>query len=111
MTQRSDALDRLTRALDGLAVSLESGRPEEVLAAEGPVAAAAHALGTSDLTELARRPDVRAAVRNVRLAMLRCHTLGASAAAVAAAIVPADYGATGRRRGRSLLPSTVLART
>ena len=71
MTQRSDALDRLTAALDGLAVSLESGRPDSVLAAEAPVATAVHALTTGDLHELARMPDVRAAVMNVRLAMAR----------------------------------------
>ncbi|MEO8481932.1 MAG: hypothetical protein ABI634_06955 [Acidobacteriota bacterium] len=111
MTQRSDALDRLTVALDGLAVSLESGQPDLVLVAEAPVSTAVHALTSSDLTELARRPDVRAAVMNVRLAMARCHTLGAAAAAVAAAVVPADYGATGRRRGLSPRPSTVIART
>jgi hypothetical protein len=101
----------LTLALDGLAVSLESGQPHEVLAAEAPVAAAVHALMTSDLNELARRSDVRAAVMNVRLAMARCHTLGAAAAAVAATVVPSSYGATGRRRGPSPLPSTVIART
>ena len=44
-------------------------------------------------------------------AVARCQTLGGAAAAVAATIVPADYGASGRRRGRSPLPSTVLART
>jgi len=110
VTPRSDALDRLSAALDGLAASLESGRPDLVLAAEAPVASAVDALNTSDLKELARRPDLRAAVMNVRLAMMRCQTLGSAAASVAAAVVPTDYGATGRRR-RLSSPSTVLART
>ena len=111
VTPRTDALDRLSLALGELAVSLETGQPDLVLAAEAPVAAAVHALTTSDLKELAGRPDLRAAVMNVRLAMARCQTLGGAAAAVAATIVPADYGASGRRRSRSPLPSTVLART
>jgi hypothetical protein len=101
----------LTSALEGLAASLESGQPDLVLAAEAPVATAVQALTTTDLDMLARRPDLRAAVMNVRLAMVRCQTLGNAAAAVAGAVVPADYGASGRTRGRSPLPSTSLART
>jgi hypothetical protein len=110
VTPATDALDRLTAALEGLAASLESGRHEQVLAAEAPLATAVHALGTCDLAALARRPDLRTAARQVRLAMLRCQTLGASAAAVAAAFAPAGYGATGRR-ARLSTTSTVLART
>jgi hypothetical protein len=109
--QKSDLLDRLTVALDGLAASLETGQPDAVLAAEAPVASAVHALSTTDLHDLSRRPDLRAAVLNARLAMARCCMLGASAAAVTQAIVPADYGATGRRRQLSLPASTVTTRT
>lgn len=111
VTPRSDALDRLTVALDELAVSLESGRPDAVLAAEAPVATAVHALTATDLNALARRPDLRAAVMNVRLAMARCHALGAAAAAVAGVFVPADYGASGRRRGHLPVPPTIVVRT
>jgi hypothetical protein len=111
VTRAFDALDRLTLALDELARSLESGRPDAVLAAEAPLAAAAGALSTADLDALAARPDVRAAVMNVRLAMQRCQTLGANAADIAAAIIPAGYGATGQRANAWSAPPTIVTRT
>jgi hypothetical protein len=107
----ADVLDRLTVALDGLSLSLQSGQPDAVLAAEAPLAAAVSALIISDLAALAARPDARVAIMNVRLAMDRCRTLGAASAAVAAALAPTDYGARGRLLDASPLPPTVASRT
>lgn len=111
MTHASDVLDRLTLALDALARGLESGRPDAVLAAEAPLAAAVGALSTADLASLAARPDVRAAVMNVRLAVQRCQTLGDNAADIAAALIPAGYGATGQRANAWTAPPTIVTRT
>jgi hypothetical protein len=111
VTRASDALDRLTLALDGLARGLESGRPDAVLAAEAPLASAVGAFSRADLESLAARPDVRAAVMNVRLAMRRCQTLGANAADIATALIPADYGATGQRANAWTAPPTIVTRT
>jgi hypothetical protein len=111
VTHTTDALDRLTLALDGLARSLESGRPDVVLAAEAPLAAAVGAFSVADLGALASRADVRAAVMNVRLAMQRCQTLGDNAADIAAAIIPAGYGATGQRANAWTMPPTIVTRT
>ena len=111
MNPAADALDRLTVALEGLCVSLESGQPDAVLAAEAPLAAAVSALTTSDLATLASRPDIRVAVMNVRLAMDRCRTLGAAAAAIGAVLTPTDYGATGRRLHAYRPPPSLASRT
>jgi hypothetical protein len=48
---------------------------------------------------------------NVRLAMQRCQTLGDNAADIAAAIIPAGYGATGQRANAWTMPPTIVTRT
>jgi hypothetical protein len=108
--QNPDALDRLTVALDALARVLERGEPDAVLAAEEPVADATAALSQADLEQLARRPDARMAILNVRLAMARCRALGASAREIATLTAPADYGPSGLRR-RWIAPPTMGRRT
>lgn len=111
MTPNSDVLDRLTAALEGLALGLEAGSAEAVLAAEGPLAAAASALAAADLDRLSRRPDLRVAVMNVRLALKRCQTLGASAASLASVYAPSAYGASGHQLSLASVRPTLNART
>jgi hypothetical protein len=48
---------------------------------------------------------------NVRLAMQRCETLGDNAADIAAALIPAGYGATGQRANAWSAPPTIVTRT
>jgi hypothetical protein len=108
---KADALDRLNAALNGLARALESGSAESVLSAEGPLAAALDALATGQLEEVSRRPDLRAAVMNVRLALERCQTLGESAASIAAALGQPGYDAHGLRRPDGRRASTIGTRT
>jgi hypothetical protein len=109
--QSPDALDRLTLALDGLARGLERGTPDAVLAAEEPLADATAALRAADLTQLARRPDIRFAMLQVRLAMSRCRTLGATAQDLAAVISPGDYGPSGLQRRPRAVARTMGTRT
>ncbi len=91
-----DVLDRLLAALDGLARALSSGRADEVLAAEAPLADAAAALGAANRNVLGRRSDLRMMLTNLRLAVGRCQALGASAAALALVVSPVEYGPSGR---------------
>ena len=99
MTSNSpDVLERLTLALDGLCRSLETGRPDAVLAAEEPLADATAAFRAADLAQLARRPDIRMAMTQIRLAMDRCRTLGATAAGLAELLTPGGYGPRGEQR-------------
>jgi hypothetical protein len=111
VTRNSDALDRLNHALDVLARGLESGSEEAVLSAEGPLAAALGDLAGTDLDQIARRPDLRAAVMNVRLALERCRVLGESAASIAAAFAQPGYDAHGQHLTSVPRPSTVVTIT
>lgn len=112
MTHNSpDPLDRLLVALGGLARGLESGSPDAVLEAEAPLASAVSALTSADLDAVAARPDARAAIANVRLAMERCRTLGEAAADVSRVLAPSGYSAAGRRLDPSRRPPTVSTRT
>jgi hypothetical protein len=106
-----DVLDRLLEALDGLARVLETGSPEAVLAAEVPVAAATGALRAAGLARIAGRPDARAAIMNVRLAIARCEALGASAGAIAAVLAPSGYGPAGAHLPPAAMAPTVTTRT
>lgn len=108
---KADVLLRVAQALEALAASLESGRPEAVLDAELPLAAAAGALKAADPAPLTQRPDLRASIAAVRLAVARCQRLGESASAIAAIVTPSVYGAPGRPPAAPSLPATLTTRT
>ena len=105
-------IDQVRTALDDLASALVSGRPDAVLAAEAPLAAAASALNAADPRVLAADPATRQALLDVRLSMARCQLLGRSAADLHRVISPqAAYGPAGKRPAMSTRTSTVTSVT
>ena len=95
-----DALAALEVALADLAAALTTGRPEAVLAAEGPLASAVQALVVAP-----RDPDldpdrIRAAVRAARIALITCQLLGRASGALEQVVVPQPaYTASGQLAG------------
>ncbi len=97
-----NAVTRARAALDALAEALTSGDPDRVLANERALAAAA-----SDLSHLAgagvapasvgEALTMRAELRDVRASLDRCRALGATTAALSAAlfVAPTGYSASG----------------
>jgi hypothetical protein len=112
MTTASEALTRVQDALDTLRRALETGRPDVVLAAEGPLSASVLHLSASERSVApADRGDVRQRLLETRLALTRCRTLGDASAELAAAAWPqAAYGPKGLPMTRAWSP-TVSART
>jgi hypothetical protein len=106
-----DALTRLTVALEGLASALESGDPDQVLAAEAPLGTAVSALRGVELGSLARRDDARAAILQARLALARCRTLGHAAGRLTAIVTANGYGPSGHHTSQPVPASTVTTRT
>ncbi len=108
----SAAIEQIRIALDGLASALASGRPDAVLAAEAPLAAAVSALRALDPRALATDPATPQALLDVRLSMARCRALGRSAADLSAVMFPqAAYGPAGTRPAMSIRTSTVTSLT
>ena len=108
MTNRLDALTRVQLALAHVADALASGEADAVLAAEAPLADAAH-----QLASLARTPNpsdgvttaaLRRAVLETRVALGRCERLGGSMAAVTATAFPQLVYGPGPRMGRATAP-------
>src|SRR4051794_1293085 len=92
-----DAVDRLQAALDTLARALASGRSDEVLAAEGPIAAAASELAGLSRVEVADRPRLRQALAVASLTLARCRVMGQCADELAASLAePSVYGRSGQ---------------
>ncbi|MEZ5316944.1 MAG: hypothetical protein R2752_06035 [Vicinamibacterales bacterium] len=87
MTHTADAVDRVQQALDTLIRALESGRPQAVLDAEAPLAAAVGALGAG-LPPPGRDAAGRRRLEAIRLQVARCRALGAAAADLSAAMFP-----------------------
>lgn len=104
-----DAIERLHTALTGLAHALESGRPDQVLAAEQPLADAAGALSGVDRATLTDPVHLRARLLATRLALARCRALGDLNADLINAMYPANtsYGRGGERRVRTASPPSV----
>src|SRR5262245_1407531 len=100
---RPDAIENLRTALNALADALAAGRPDDVLAAEAPLAEATADFMKTDFRQFAHDPIVRAALMDARLAMARCVALGRSAAELAAVVLP--FSAYGRAGGRVATPS------
>jgi len=99
MTTAPDSLQQLQTALDGLASALESGRADDVLAAETPLAAAVAALAATDLRALAAVSDpatLAAGVDTLRTSLFRCVRLGRTSAGLLDCLIPrAAYGRGG----------------
>jgi hypothetical protein len=103
-----DAIGRLQSSLDQLARALVSAEPEDVLAAEAPLATAVTALtafrrrDTGDLTGL---PE---AIAGIRATVCRCQSLGASADQFSRAVLgEPSYG----RRGLHAVAISAHGRT
>jgi hypothetical protein len=95
---RPDAIENLRTALNALADALAAGRPDDVLAAEAPLAVATADFAKTDFRQFAHDPVVRAALMEARLALARCVALGKSAAELAAVMLPfSGYGPAGVR--------------
>jgi hypothetical protein len=99
MTTAPDSHHQLQAALDGLASALESGRADDVLAAETPLAAAVAALTATDLRALAAETDsatLMAGVDAIRTSLFRCVRLGRTSAGLLDCLIPrAAYGRGG----------------
>ncbi len=111
MTAPPDALAAVEIALDRLSAAMATGRPDAVLAAEEPLAAAIRRLVTCPRPTSADRARVHDGVRAVRVALMKCRLLGRASAALeqALALHPA-YTATGSR-ARTSIPATLESRT
>lgn len=97
MSTIPDLLTELQTALERLTLALTTGRPDAVLAAEGPVADALQKLKSIDprlLTE--SRNEIAPRVLAVRQAIGSARRLGAASARIQAAMLPAPYS-DGRR--------------
>jgi hypothetical protein len=106
-----DALTRVRVALDALVDGLQSGRADDVLAAEPAIAAAARALATSEVATLPGAETLRRDLSHIRALIARCRSLGGVATELEGIMFPSPYGATGARlRGRAL-PPTMASRT
>src|SRR5262245_53097143 len=105
-----DALRRVHQALETLASALGDWQPDDVLAAEAPLAAAVRTLTTSTASpgELA---ELRRELINLRVLVSRCGSLGESAAQVEAAMFSTGYGARGGRLRLARVQPTIASRT
>jgi hypothetical protein len=108
MTNRLDALTRVQLALAQMADALASGEADAVLAAEAPLADAAHQLAalarTPTFTDGLTPAALRRAVLETRAGLGRCERLGGSMAAVAATVFPQIVYGPGPRMGRATAP-------
>jgi len=104
-----DAIERVHAALTGLAKALESGQPDDVLAAERPLADATGTLATIDHASLTDPVHLRARLLETRLALERCRSLGDSSAHMLEAVHPDrnSYERGGQRRLRVIGPRSV----
>ena len=98
-----DAIERVHKALTGLARALESGQPDEVLAAEQPLAEATGALATIDRGSLTDPIRLRARLLETRLALQRCRALGDASSELLERVYPtrSNYDRDGLRRLRA----------
>jgi len=101
MTTALDALTSVELALNDLAAALVTGRPDAVLSAEIPLAAAVEQLvhlresGTPLAGSVA---EWRARGRAIRIALLKCRALGAASDTLCRLMIPdAGYGLRGGR--------------
>lgn len=109
---RPDAIENLRSALNALADALAAGRPDDVLAAEAPLAVATADFAKTDFRQFVHDPIVRAALMDARLAMARCVALGRSAAELAAVLLPfSGYGPAGGRVTAAMRPASVVSTT
>jgi len=108
MTLR-EAVENVHTALTGLAKALETGDPEQVLAAEQPLAEAATALTGFDRATLTDAVNLRARLLAARLALERCRALGEASAELLDALYPnSGYERSGgQRRPRPIGVRTV----
>ena len=104
-----DAVTRVHSALARLARALESGQPDQVLAAEPSLAEAAGGLGAIDTRQLSDPQTLRARLLETRLALERCRVLGDASADLIGAMYPSEssYGRAGRRQVRATSAPTV----
>lgn len=99
MTSVLDDLRTVKGAVATLAVALTGGMPDEVLAAEAPLAAAVNRLEGRCLgpTSPAEAEEIRRLVLDIRFTMTRCQALGTLSAELLRVFTPSGYGRTGGR--------------
>ena len=113
MTRDLDALDRVQDALTGLAEALETGKPDEVLAAERPLAAAASELSSVGRAAVRDAVHLRARLLEARLSLDRCRAMGQASADLISTMFPApsrSYGPGGTRPSPAVPPPSIAKR-
>jgi hypothetical protein len=105
-TTLPDAVARLERALDELALALVTVSPEPVLHAEESLGTAVTALLTARRDDVSDRTSLRDGLAGVRAAFDRCTALGTSAEAFTRTMFPQPaYGPRGLRVTAAVMPT------
>ena len=110
MSPVPDVFIALIDALDGFAAALESGRADQVLAAEEPLALAATRLRGADRTALATHPDLGRQIEHIHHRLARCRALGTTPGDLLALMAPATYGPRGLQPVRVAPPAALTSR-
>ena len=112
MTTAPDALISLELALNNLAAALVTGRSEAVLAAEGPLRLAVDHLvqmRMSGVPMTGSATDIRARIKAIRIATLKCRALGAASETLCRLVMP-DAAYSGRGPRPAVTHSTLESR-
>jgi hypothetical protein len=99
-----DALYGLNTSLDNLARALQSGEPDQVLAAEMPIAEAVHRLAARPPRGDADGAALRASLIAIRVSLGQCQSLGWCIVDLTNTLYQGEYGSKGRL-GRPSAPA------
>jgi hypothetical protein len=112
MTTLPDALTAVESALEGLSVAMSTGQPDAVLSAEEPLAEAVrHLLAAPPPGSEDDRDRAIAAIRAVRLALLKCQLLGRASAGLQHVVAPQSAYTTNGYGAPARGPVTLEARS